>query len=108
MAAAEDTKKPSFSDRLFLYIKKSIETKLKINESFKVQLTKGPVIFIILEGAQGDFTTMKHVRKELKKIVDEVLAKQDEQNTYPGGFDSKITSSNKGNDLWFQVEILYP
>jgi hypothetical protein len=104
---AADKPEPDFNDRLMRHLQKSIETKLKVNDKFKVQLAKGPVLFVTLEGAESDLKTMKHVRKELDSIVGDVLKKQ-EGSGYPTGFKAKVTASNKGEDLWFQVEVMYP
>jgi hypothetical protein len=97
--------KPDFVEDLMTSIGKDIEAKLDVEGQFEVRLKKGPVLFVVVSGAEGDIATMKAIRPALQKIIEKTLVLKTKGYD---GFGSKVTVSNKGDDLYFQVEVIFP
>lgn len=94
-----------FVEALMSYLGKQIENKLVVDGEFEVRGKKGPVLFVVVKGAEGDINQMKKLRPELEKITKAVLKQKTKGYD---GFDVKITTSNKEDDLYLQVEVIFP
>lgn len=71
----------------------------------EVKTTKGPIVNVTVQGAEGDLTMAKKVRPQLEKILKDAI--EAEVKGY-GGFKEKVTSANRGDDFVFICEILFP
>lgn len=102
---AMETKKP-FSERLMRAIAKDIQKGFRIDGyEYEIILKKGPVLFVSVKGAEGDLSMVKEARPHLEEIVKKTLK---QETAKYDGFDLKLTSVNKGDDLMFEVEVLFP
>lgn len=66
---------------------------------------RGPVVSVVVKGAESDVTAMKDARKQLDTIIDESV--KTEMKGYDG-FKHKVTAANKGDDLVVSCEIIFP
>lgn len=94
-----------FVEDLMESIGKTLESKLDLDSDFEVRVKKGPVLFVVVKGAEGDYKAMKEYRPQIKKIVDSVLGQKTKGYD---GFRSTVGTANKGDDLFFKVEVVFP
>jgi hypothetical protein len=92
----------SFSKRMA----KAIESKLTIEGySIVVKPTKTAIVYAIAKGAEGDTTAMRQGRAQLGPILQEII---DAEFKTLEGFTYTVSTSNKGDDLYFSCEIIFP
>jgi hypothetical protein len=78
----------------------------KADRTFEVRPTAGPIIYVKAVGAEGDLTLAKELRPVLAQLA--LDAVYERKPGFRGQFDARVSTSNKGDDLWFTVEIIYP
>jgi hypothetical protein len=78
----------------------------KGDQVFEVRPTAGPIIYVKAIGAEGDLTLAKELRPVIAQLALEAV--YEKKAAFRGQFDARVSTSNKGNDLWFTVEIIYP
>lgn len=95
-----------FVEDLMKSVGKDIESKLKLNDfEYEVRVKRGPVAFVVVKGAEGDYKAMKEIRPQIQKIVDATVGQKTKGYD---GFHAKVTTANKGDDLFFKVEVIFP
>jgi hypothetical protein len=71
----------------------------------KAETGKGPEVFVTIEGASEDSTTARKARQQIEKLMDASIKQNVEGMS---GFQSKVQSFNKGNDIVLECTIIFP
>jgi hypothetical protein len=87
-------------------VAKEVREKLKVDDyEVEVKSPKGPVFFAVVKGAEGDTKAIKAIRPTLEKLADSAVKKHPDMGK---DFEVEVHASNKGDDLYFEVEVIFP
>lgn len=87
-------------------LSKKIEKGLEVDGyDFEVKSPIGPVLTIVVKGAEGDLKLLKNLRKQLDEFFKHEI--KAELEGYEG-FKHEIKAANKGDDLVLTCEIVFP
>jgi hypothetical protein len=82
-----------------------IESGLKLDDyDLIIKPTKTSIVYVIAKGAEGDTKAMREGREKIDGILKGIIEKK-----FKGeGFRTSVSTSNKGDDLYFTCEIIFP
>jgi hypothetical protein len=65
---------------------------------------QGPLVYLTLEGGQGDVSTLRKIRPEIETITKTSIKKYVNNDD----FAVSIMSASKGEDMMIAVEVIFP
>jgi hypothetical protein len=64
----------------------------------------GPVVYLTIEGGEGDVSTLRKIRPDIEKITSVSI----EKFVRSDDFGVSIRSASKGDDMLIAVEVIFP
>jgi hypothetical protein len=78
---------------------------LDVGQPFRIKVTQGAVLFVVVHGAAGNRTLAKDLQRKVTAIAKPVLR---DSTAGRDGFSLKVWSYDQHGDLLGEVEVFYP
>ena len=78
---------------------------LDVGKPFRIKVTTGPILFVVVPGAAGDLTLAKALQQKVTAIAEPVLR---DRAAGRDGFSLKVWSYDLHGDLLSEIEVFYP